>query len=266
MHNKARAFHTYQLHRLNSKLKDIKLKPCPSLATEGKTPEPTNIEDPGTLKKEVILPTHLSRLMSGIPVRKVEKRDIPQLSEVLALAFDNDPAMRWATREDEKRLDALRDLYNYCIEDSLRYGEETTTEDLRACAVWTPPEATEEKPTLTYILRMLPRYLRWTGISKWSRLYKFHERCVEKRSKESHFYLDFIGVHPEKQGQGYASALLCHTLTRLDAQGLPAYLESSNPRNNPLYQRHGFQIIDEIHLPNGPKLWSMWREPVLKTV
>ena len=121
------------------------------------------------------------------------------------------------------------------------------------------------KPTLLYILRTLPRYIGWTGIGKWSRLLKFHELCVEKRPKEPHFYLDFIGVHPEKQGQGYASALLSYTLTKLDAQGLPAYLESSNLRNNPLYQRYGFQIIDEIHLPDGPTLWSMWREPTLRT-
>jgi ribosomal protein S18 acetylase RimI-like enzyme len=77
----------------------------------------------------------------------------------------------------------------------------------------------------------------------------------------SHHYLDFIGVHPDKQGQGYASSLLCHTLMALDTLGEPAYLESSNPRNNPLYHRHGFQIIDEIHLPNGPILWCMWRKP-----
>jgi ribosomal protein S18 acetylase RimI-like enzyme len=203
--------------------------------------------------------------MPGIPIRKVERRDIPQLSEVLALAFDNDPAMRWATRENAKRLDALRDLYSYCIEDDLRYGEETTTDDLKACAVWVPPEAMEKKPTPLYFLRMLPHYIRWTGISKLSRWLKFYELCEEKRPKQPHFYLDFIGVHPEKQGRGYASALLRHTLTCLDADGTPAYLESSNLRNNPLYQRNGFKIMDEIHLPDGPTLWCMWRDPAPHT-
>jgi len=199
--------------------------------------------------------------MPGIPVRKVERRDIPQLAEVLAQAFDTDPAMKWATREDKNRLPALKDLYTYCIEDALKYGEETTTEDLRACAVWTPPEAMEENPTPLHIIRMLPRYIRWTSIGKLGRLLKFYELCEEKRPKTPHFYLDFIGVHPNQQGQGYASALLRHTLTRLDAQDTPAYLESSNPQNNPLYQRNGFNITDEIHLPDGPTLWCMWRTP-----
>ncbi len=108
---------------------------------------------------------------------------------------------------------------------------------------------------------MLPRYLDWCGAAKLGRWLKFGELCEAKRPKTPHHYLDFIGVHPSKQGQGYASALLRHTLTRLDAEGAPAYLESSNPKNNPLYQRNGFQITDEIHLPNGPTLWCMWRKP-----
>ena len=199
--------------------------------------------------------------MSGIPIRSDERRDIPRLAEVLALAFNDDPAMMWATREDSKRLPALRDLFTYCIDDDIEYGEETTTGDLNACAIWLPPRAMDEPNSPFYTLRMLPRYLRWCGINKLSRWFKFGELCQRKRPKTPHYYLDFIGVDPSKQGQGYASALLRHTLTRLDNETQPAYLESSNPRNNPLYQRCGFQIFDEIQLPDGPKLWCMWRNP-----
>ena len=199
--------------------------------------------------------------MQGIPVRSVEKRDIPNLAEVLTQAFNNDPAMRWATREDSKRLSALRDLFTYYIESDLKYGEETTTVDLNACAIWVPPKAMEESTPPLYAFRMLPNYLRWCGFNKLSRWFKFGELCQSKRPKTPHYYLDVIGVHPDKQGQGYASALLDHTLTRLDKEGQPAYLESSNLRNNPLYQRYGFQITDEIQLPYGPKLWCMWRNP-----
>jgi ribosomal protein S18 acetylase RimI-like enzyme len=203
--------------------------------------------------------------MIGIPVRGVERRDIPRLAEVLALSFNDDPAMRWATREDSKRLPVLRDLYTYCIDGDLEYGEETTTEDLNACAIWLPPRAMDEPNPPFYTLRMLPRYIRWCGINKLSRWFQFGDLCQSKRPKTPHYYLDFIGVDPTKQGQGYASALLHHTLTRLDAEAQPAYLESSNPRNNPLYQRHGFQITGEIQLPEGPKLWCMWRNPTKNT-
>jgi ribosomal protein S18 acetylase RimI-like enzyme len=62
-------------------------------------------------------------------------------------------------------------------------------------------------------------------------------------------------------GQGCGSALLRHALTRCDRDGVPAYLESSNPRNVPLYQRHGFEIIGSIQAGRSPTLVPMLRRP-----
>ena len=55
----------------------------------------------------------------------------------------------------------------------------------------------------------------------------------------------------EEHGENYAlslglgSALIKHGLRQCDAQGLPAYLESSHPRNVPLYERHGFRVVSQ---------------------
>jgi ribosomal protein S18 acetylase RimI-like enzyme len=47
--------------------------------------------------------------------------------------------------------------------------------------------------------------------------------------------------------------LLAHLLARIDADGMPAYLESSNQRNLALYGRHGFEVTAEVAIPGGPK-------------
>jgi ribosomal protein S18 acetylase RimI-like enzyme len=52
-----------------------------------------------------------------------------------------------------------------------------------------------------------------------------------------------------------------HALSRCDAEGLPAYLESSNPRNIPLYQRHGFEILGKIQVGSSPPVVPMLRAP-----
>jgi ribosomal protein S18 acetylase RimI-like enzyme len=199
--------------------------------------------------------------MDGNPVRTVESRDIPQLSETLARAFFTDPVLDWAIRDDERRMDALNSMFRHDLMADLKYGEATTTADLMACAIWVPPEAQNESHSLLDDLLMIPRLIGYSGLRRARRMISFSNACEEKRPKSTHFYLDTIGVHPEKQGQGYATTLLRHTLTRLDAERRPAYLESSNIRNNPLYKRHGFEIIDEIHLQDGPTLWRMWRDP-----
>jgi len=45
-----------------------------------------------------------------------------------------------------------------------------------------------------------------------------------------------------------------------DEEGLPAYLESSNPRNISLYRRFGFEAVGEIRVGNIPALVPMLRE------
>ncbi len=73
------------------------------------------------------------------------------------------------------------------------------------------------------------------------------------------WYLPLIGVDPRCQGRGYGSALLRHALERCDRDGMPSYLESSNPRNIPLYQRHGFEIIGSIQAGTSPTVVAMLR-------
>ena len=76
---------------------------------------------------------------------------------------------------------------------------------------------------------------------------------------EPHYYLAILGVRPDRRGRGLGSALLEPGLARADAEGLPCYLESSNPLNVGLYERHGFEVTREHHLPDGPLLTYMWR-------
>ena len=79
---------------------------------------------------------------------------------------------------------------------------------------------------------------------------------------EPHYYLEFLGTRRERQGKGDGSAVMSLMLGRCDTEGVPAYLESSNPRNIPFYARFGFVERGTVHTPKGgPSLTTMWREP-----
>ena len=90
-----------------------------------------------------------------------------------------------------------------------------------------------------------------------------HLERMEQRHRHdrSHWYLFILGTEQAAQGQGLGSALLAHMLARVDAAGLPAYLESSSERNLALYGRHGFAVTSEVAIPGGPRIWPMRREP-----
>ncbi len=69
------------------------------------------------------------------------------------------------------------------------------------------------------------------------------------------------GTRPEGRGRGLASRLIAVVTDRCDAEGIPAYLESSDPANVPLYERHGFAVTGEVEIEGGPTIPLMWREP-----
>jgi ribosomal protein S18 acetylase RimI-like enzyme len=85
------------------------------------------------------------------------------------------------------------------------------------------------------------------------------EQMAHFHPGEPHWYLPLIGVDPGVQSRGLGSALLRHVLARCDRERVPAYLESTNPRNSSLYERFGFQAIGRIQTSSSPAIIPMLR-------
>jgi len=83
----------------------------------------------------------------------------------------------------------------------------------------------------------------------------------EWRPKEPHWYLPFIGVDPSAQNRGIGRALMSYGVSRCVQQGQSVYLESTNPRNISLYERHGFEVMGEIRVGKAPLITPMLRRP-----
>jgi GNAT superfamily N-acetyltransferase len=128
-----------------------------------------------------------------------------------------------------------------------------------AAALGAPPGRWQE--TLREQAAMAPAMLRaFRGRLGAAR--ELAERMKGVHPEEPHWYLAVIGSDPEVRGAGFGRALMEAGLQRCDAEGAPAYLESSNPENIPYYHRFGFDVIGEIAAPGGgPALWPMWRPP-----
>ncbi|MCA1842503.1 MAG: GNAT family N-acetyltransferase, partial [Actinobacteria bacterium] len=128
-----------------------------------------------------------------------------------------------------------------------------------SCAAWTPPDPPPWPPE---------RGERFGAVLETvctaddlARLGVLDTAVQEHHPPEPLWYLGVIATVPSAQGQGLGSALLRQSLAVVDEAQLPAYLESTNPRNVALYQRHGFMTTGLIELPNGPTLTKMWRTP-----
>ena len=63
------------------------------------------------------------------------------------------------------------------------------------------------------------------------------------------------------QGKGYGSALIQSALRECDLFNQIAYLETCNPKSAAFYERHGFELQEEIHVADCPVFYTMVRYP-----
>ena len=194
-------------------------------------------------------------------IRKLTAADVPAAANALALAFYDDPHMRWIIRDDGRRLAALARSWQLFIRRMwLPHDAGYIQERLGGAALWMPPGTWFVSP-LTQ-LRMTPAVINTLrgDVPRLLRAHLFLERKHPR--KPPHWYLPVIGVAPEWQGRGYGHALLQPVLARCDADRTPAYLEASTPRNRALYERNGFELVEECtYAQDAPPLYRMWREP-----
>src|SRR6266849_3061500 len=155
-------------------------------------------------------------------VLRLAEQDSERASEVLARAFYTDPMLQCLVPNDAKRAHLLPSFFGLVVRYCLRYGEVSTTSALEGAACWLTPGNTT--PTFARIPR--------------------------------------TGVYVSPLDFGMAGLLIQPTLARADAEGLPCYLETENPRNVPFYQKHGFKVMSEGEVTSCRlHVWSMLREP-----
>jgi GNAT superfamily N-acetyltransferase len=186
--------------------------------------------------------------------------DSEPVARTLARAFYDDPHFRWIVRDDARRMERMVRGFRTFIERIwMRHDESYVHERLIGAALWMPPETWHLG--VVEQLRLLPAIL--TSVRGDSgRLLKAVNWMERKHPHERHWYLPAIGVTTSWQGRGYGAALLRPMLERCDSEQLPAYLEASTPRNRALYERHGFEVVEEgRYADDGPPIWQMWREP-----
>lgn len=196
----------------------------------------------------------------AIETRPARRSDVPALARVLGRAFHDDPVMSWLQPDVARRAAALAGFfgaftrYHYLNGGGVEVAESES--GIGAAALWDPPG--KWAPSGREQIAMLPGVLRaFRGRMREARM--LTELMKATHPEEPHWYLGIIGSDPDVRGGGFGHRLMGSRLDRCDAEGAPAYLESSNFDNIAYYNRFGFDVTGEIVIPGGPTLWPMWR-------
>lgn len=193
--------------------------------------------------------------MEHISVRSAGPADQAGVIDVITLAFGADPLTRWAMPDPAVYMAAMPEAARAFGGNGFAEGTVYCLDGCVGAAMWLPPgiEPDHERLGASIESNVEP--------SIASDLMAIFEEAGSYHPEEPHWYLPLIGIDPARLGQGLGSVLMRHTLRRCDAEGLPAYLESSNPRNIAFYQRLGFERLGAIQVGSSPTVVPMLRSP-----
>ena len=194
-------------------------------------------------------------------VVRIGKDRLQEASDVLARAFQDDPAWVWLVPDASRRAELLPWLF--------RIGFDVTAADVYAtpgrvlgAARWLPPgrQSLRVAATLRALLTTPLRLGAATGP------FLAYGRAVEQLRAEvaggAHWYLAGIGVDPSAQRQGLGHALMRPGVEAASAAGLPTVLLTNNEANLPFYEAEGFGVVRKRRTPEkGPMAWAMVKRP-----
>ncbi|MGJ5621586.1 GNAT family N-acetyltransferase [Sulfitobacter sp. MF3-043] len=171
----------------------------------------------------------------------------------LTLGFSADPFMRWLYPRPCDFLKHFPRVMDFFGGRAFEQGSAFRNDDFTAGALWLPPGIhPDEEQLVAYFEKTVAPENHDALFETFGQMDKYHP-------DEDCWHLAFIAVDPFRQGRRLGSALLEASLKRCDEDGRPAYLESTNPANLPLYKRYGFEEMGLIKADQAPPLFPMFR-------
>ncbi len=183
--------------------------------------------------------------------------DTQQLVETLLVAFVADPFARFMG-PDATQYQASRAIFEAMAVSSVDAGGAWLGHNANgfcgSASLWFPPGSAPSEEAMGAAV------LEAVAADRLETVGQVFEAMEAYHPQEPHWYLALIGADAHYQGQGLGAALLKHTLRICDEAGEVAYLESSNPRNISIYERHGFESVGEIRIGDCPVITPMLRQ------
>jgi GNAT superfamily N-acetyltransferase len=194
-------------------------------------------------------------------VRHAVAADLGKLEATLVDAFAEDPITCWMYPDPATRPAKSAAFMGVMLQIGFPHGHVYTVGPHNdAVAIWAPPDVEMfDDVAVGQLWPVLEETLGDRVEEVVSGLMQI--TAAHPQDRGPHFYLGELGTAKAARGKGLGSVLIREVLDRCDRQGLGAYLESSNIRNVPFYERHGFEVLCEVEVSDTCTARPMWRQP-----
>lgn len=198
----------------------------------------------------------LEKIMTTPRINTVTADEEEAAINVVVRAFSADPAARWLYPDPRQYSVNFPNFVRAFGGEAIEQGSAYSIDGCSGVALWLPPNVHSDEEAITGLIQ------RTVSNQRQEEIFALLGQMGGYHPSEPHWYLPLIGVDPALQGKGYGSRLMEHALSRCDRDKQLAYLESSNPKNIRLYERHGFELLGTIQVGGSPPIFPMLRKPV----
>jgi len=206
--------------------------------------------------------------MSRLPlIRRALPGERSGVAATVAAAFAEDPGWAFIFGDEYERLAVhfAAALFDVRVASKNVW----VTDDLAAVAMWDAPGNSDEDASdeaSAHAESVWAGYRAIAGEHALARLVSYNEVVAAASPAGLYWYLGVLATHPERQGEGLATAVLAPIVEEADRLGIACCLETSTAENRRFYERRGFAPATEVLLPGGPPTWWLRRAPVLTSV
>lgn len=170
-------------------------------------------------------------------------------------AFADDPAWAFMIGDDYDRLATL--FAGALFDLRVGVGGAWVADGAAAVALWEPPGGGGQAPDESR--RVWEAFRVEAGEPAWHRMTEYN-RCIDAvRPATPYWYLGVLATHPDRRGEGLATAVIAPVLEQADRDGFACCLETSTTGNRRFYEGRGFTEATEVHIDGGPRTWWLRR-------
>lgn len=179
-------------------------------------------------------------------MRKASTKDKALILDIISKSFYDNKSVNYVIKQgdksnNEKRIQALVEYaYNLCF----NFGEIWIDSDNIGCIMFLNPN--KKELSLSSVLWDAQLALNCIGLFRIGKVLGRESEIKKNYPKGDFFHLWFVGVLPEKQGNGIGTALVKNVIGKAENENLPVYLETSMVKNLKWYKDLGFVIYKEI--------------------
>jgi ribosomal protein S18 acetylase RimI-like enzyme len=179
-----------------------------------------------------------------------------QAVATIVAAFIDDPVERWLFPDRDRYLACFPEFATAFGQRAFDEDTAWTLDDAPAVALWLAPGVQSDGEAIVASLTDS------VAPEKHAEMFSVLDQMDRAHPTFAHWYLPWLAVEPGAQGRGCGGRLLEQSLAVVDESGLPAYLETPNPRTISFYTRHGFEVTAEAQAGSCPPMTLMLRAGV----